>query len=759
MSTSDLDRITSFQSRFVNVLAVDEVADDNSEFIYNYYTVDQSTNESGYEDPIYAGITYETIGRSVPRDEVTKWELYFRGEVAFDGAFATKEELLPRYVLLRWTPSTVGWSESSNWVTRDTGDEALTHGSSGEIGGWSYLSEEMMDWTDVWNSSDWGGGGATYSWADSAQTTPLVGTYGAGASATPYSSTHLADFMIESISYEESFQNAVFTGLNFQPTGFDKDIYNILSGYALIQAVIDERNETSSTTGIAGAEGDLLDVASAFVEALGLDEMNSALKKLLLRALSDYQSVGFYENAGGEVRAFSNIASLVDFNAAINKSLAINIVKRAAESFDNVFAKQLVHDIRNKAYQITNQMSYAGGDTYARQRAAGFVDAGDVAITEGGNINIFQLIPSFAFDPETTNENVWPIGYIVEKFREQESGTLVNFDRTFVNGRLTDSYFDPHVLYGVRYLYKVRTVFITQFFAYNVMDESSMYDSPDSMTTTSEEFVARLLMASRGCPEIIIDTFDSTAPEPPDILDFSYNPDEGGMVVSWESPIYNEGDLASFQIYRRSSLYDPYTLIGEIKWVPDDEITARYDRVPERLIETSAIVKTFFTDKEFVTTDDKRYYAVCATDKMGFVSGYSCQYYVTYDELRQRTNAAYISRKGAPRPYPNLYIREEIFDIATASPLTTTLFDFFVDTMKDSDHTKMKIYFDPDVYGIVGASPGRSIIDEDHELVEDYAGTVVNAKGGSTPAYKIIILNTDLQKSEIVDIFVIDTRL
>ena len=739
--------ISSFQSKFVKVIISDEVEDQGSTFVYNFYTIDQSTNEEGFEDPFLTGITYSTLelARTFPRDELVMWEAFYKGELAMEGSMATRDQVIPRYVLLKWSEAVTGWSPTSNWVTEDTttdGDDPdRLEADTGSDYGYASLAREYTSWSDIYSESsdDW------VSFSEAAEATPLHGTFGAShlghasSFAPQYDATHdygMGDDefsgnrkMAESMNYEESFQNASFTGLNFQPTGFDKDIYNILSGYATIQIAIDETNETSSQASTDGDPGDLYDAASKFIEALGLGEMNLELKKLMVRALSDYQSMGFYENAGKDIRAFSNLANFVDFNGSINKSLAINIIKRAAESFENIFSKQLNATIRNKAFQITNLNAYQSSDA---QRGAGFVTGGydvstaDVVAVEGEDMSIFQLAPVDIFESDV-NENVWPIGYVIEKYRELDDGTLKSYGRIMVGSRLSNSLIDPNILYGHRYLYKIRTVFITQFFAYNVVDESVEYDDPDSIEGFTDSFVARCLMATRGCPEIIIDTFDKTAPEPPDILDFSFNPDLGGMVVSWESPIYNEGDLATFQIYRRNNLYEPYTLIGELKWVNDDEIYYRYDKVPHNIIENTDIVKTFFIDKDFGSTDNKGVYAVCATDKMGFVSGYSCQYYVTYDVLRQRTSAVNLSKKGAPRPYPNIYMNQDILeqDLGNMSVLKTTDFDFFIDTLKDSYHSNLKIYFNPDVYGIAGATPGRSDYEEDG-TARDYEGTVVN---------------------------------
>ena len=101
---------------------------------------------------------------------------------------------------------------------------------------------------------------------------------------------------------------------------------------------------------------------------------------------------------------------------------------------------------------------------------------------------------------------------------------------------------------------------------------------------------------------------------------------------------------------------------------------------------------------------------------------------VTYDRYRNRVNTRVISRSNAPKPYPNIFLNQ----------------DTFVDTMKMSGYTRLKVYFNPE-YIAVADQNGR---DMEHVKFN-------NSSEDNT--YKLMITNTDFQQSQTLDIKINDT--
>ena len=571
-------------------------------------------------------------------------------------------------------------------------------------------------------------------WASLASAQPQVGTQdeqAAGAGIQTY------------LAFEESINNSIFFGLNLQPLGFNSQIFGLYTTYYRISQLLDAGIATDVLTAYTDDVGDLYDAAGDFIDSYIVGTWPGTLdnerKRLLVRAFTNYQTLGFFD-AVDLSSTFGNIARLVDINASVNSKLAMNIMKRAAEQDINIFGSTF-DSLLPSAAQIQENASLI---------PPGIIDQADVSvITDGETWQPYQLFDMDNFPRDGTNpyDRAVPVGYVIDKFRESSSGEIVTFDRIYIEGAEANTYIDPLVAYGARYYYTVRTVFLTEFNAVNIAADETGTDEGQSL-------IARVLVASRGSALEVIDTIDEEAPQPPDTIKFSYDPEQDGLLIYWEYPPTPGTDIESWQVFKRKTLYEPYQLIKQIKW---SSFTNRYERVPNELIETTQVPKNFYTDKSF-STFSTGYYAVCAVDKHGYSSGYSTQYYVTYNYQSQRTNARKVSRKDAPKPYPNFYIEEEpIVYREGISMLDTTKFELFVDTMKSSGHNKLKVYFDPEYYTV---EDDRDPSDPSGDPLADPIIIPVFESGFDfgVPRYKLTILNVDLQKSEIVDISITETE-
>ena len=96
---------------------------------------------------------------------------------------------------------------------------------------------------------------------------------------------------------------------------------------------------------------------------------------------------------------------------------------------------------------------------------------------------------------------------------------------------------------------------------------------------------------------------------------------------------------------------------------------------------------TYYIDTEFDKT--KAYiYALAVIDARQLSSTYSTQILVSFDETSNKIQKEFISYAGAPLQYPNWYLKQ----------------NFFVDSMKDSSHSEVTVYFDPEVYKLIKQS-------------------------------------------------------
>ena len=191
---------------------------------------------------------------------------------------------------------------------------------------------------------------------------------------------------------------------------------------------------------------------------------------------------------------------------------------------------------------------------------------------------------------------------------------------------------------------------------------------------------------------------------------------------------------------KRSSIDEPFELLVEYDF---DNSQVKYKSVEDVSSELRQFVKRpmyHFIDTSF---DDRKtcIYTVRSVDAHGLISAYSEQIKVTYNQFTNKIDSELVSTRGASAQYPNFNIISRKF-----SP-----------TIKDSNHRRLKIYFDPEYLQLYeDAKQGGLENNRDLNLF-DFASS---NEGGSRKAakYKLQILNVDLQQSKIIDIVIADKR-
>ena len=95
--------------------------------------------------------------------------------------------------------------------------------------------------------------------------------------------------------------------------------------------------------------------------------------------------------------------------------------------------------------------------------------------------------------------------------------------------------------------------------------------------------------------------------------------------------------------------------------------------------------------------------ALCCIDARDLSSNYSMQFNVSFDRYRNSIVKDLISPSGAPKPYPNFYLKGTLTE----------------DVMKDSGHFRLSVFFDPEYLTVMDDN------DDDFELL------ATNLNGGS----------------------------
>lgn len=308
------------------------------------------------------------------------------------------------------------------------------------------------------------------------------------------------------------------------------------------------------------------------------------------------------------------------------------------------------------------------------------------------------------------------IGYIIDKYEipTDRRAPLLRRESIVVEAPRATSAIDFKVKYGAVYTYSIRAVAAVDFPAINE-------DTGQVLTVTS-------LVSSRATPRQTVDCTEKVPPPSP--ADFNITWDFGRRAprLAWGFPVNPQRDIKKFQVFRRRTIREPFQLVREYDFNDAQPRLPDLEEPEARLVTRSpGDPQSVYTDMRF-DQDSVWIYAVCAVDAHGLTSPYSAQYRISFNRFQNQIVKELVSRAGAPKAYPNLYLEQ----------------DLFLDSIQDSGHTHMKVIFNPEFLNL------RDNRGSDLELLS------TNETGGK---YRLQFINVDFQKQQDLDLFISDRRL
>jgi len=345
--------------------------------------------------------------------------------------------------------------------------------------------------------------------------------------------------------------------------------------------------------------------------------------------------------------------------------------------------------------------------------------------TDGQNDSFeptFTLIKTEPVQWPSEKVNTMTIGYILERIEVNEAGELVGTSRFLIDGASSTSFIDTKIAYGSTYTYSVRTVSLIQ----RVIDSDGNDDLPPGFYNSWS------LVSSRPSKMSIVEAIERVPPLEPDGVFYRYNYDGGGLVLRWQIPVGKQRDVKYFQIFRRKSIYDPFTCVAQIDFDDSTMVSTKREQVDPSNNFKFDSPTTSFIDSDF-NRESSYIYAIAAIDAHGLTSGYSAQSLVSFDRIKNVINLKNISKPGAPKQYPNFFIDPDLDDNIFVDSLTQ-------DAIFVSKKNKIKVYFDPDA-ATFSSVDGRT-------------GEIISTKNNNAAVYKLHLINIDRQKSTTLEIAV-----
>ena len=462
-----------------------------------------------------------------------------------------------------------------------------------------------------------------------------------------------------------------------------------------------------------------------------------------LQALSKLMDVNFESSDQSQILAEEIGVSKSDILPLISpygRDLQVNF--KAEEIVSDIYSRASENVMNSLVNKRQSHISVAGVNDISpisnidNKKKSQEIAQQFLAICQDNSVTLGDVEPTLKpFSTEDVQPDTSPtilgaslVGYVLSRSQFSSNGKIIGETKTWpIFGRNNTTFLDAEIIYGSKYAYSVRNVFRIDAIA----------DFTDDGLVNPKRIGC--LIASKPTHHVFVATEDNAPPSSPDGVFYRFNYDAGkGLMITWQMPSGRSRDVKYFQVFKRFSIYEPFTCIAELDFDDSTIKILKTETVREDLVRESkpGFPVTYFEDKSFNRDARPAIYAICAIDAHGLTSGYSTQTQVGFDRIKNKITLKNISRPDAPKQYPNFYVDPDLDDNIAVDSFTQ-------DAIFDSGRSRVDIYFTPDAR-IANTKSGNS-----------NSVFVTNSTAGS---YSMHVINLDLQKSDTATIYIEDLR-
>lgn len=487
--------------------------------------------------------------------------------------------------------------------------------------------------------------------------------------------------LLSSIVYEEDFASDSFTTINIDNKTIQKQ--TSVKFDKNLEKTIEKLNSTFDNT--TSNDGGLMDALLIATSQQAQNKGSIFSNSLISKRFDDLKKVKFTGQISNNV-----VYDLFLFSSG---SYGTN---NAFFASNLDFAKSQSEINKNLKFSISDHEFKPSIKTYANGSEAG-------SVTNNNGI-------------ATSNLKKELIGYLIEKIELLSDGTTRKCDDIVLSRGSTTSYIDYKVRYGAVYAYQIRALYKIK------------YPATDSETLSFK--LIESIISSRA-EMAYVETIEDIAPPPPVELNFVWDYDRfnpltatydyesgkpfpdtgtrGSLLLTWSFPNNRQLDIKKFQIFRRKTIDEPFELLKMIDFDDSVELAlnkffSKEDSIDSKLVKRSVInrqgglpaisvpIKIYYDD-EFLKSSEYIYSIACV-DAHGLSSNYSEQFKVSFDSYKNKITKKLVSIAGAPKPYPNMHLQQ----------------DLFVDTIKISNKKNLYVYLNPECYFVKNGDKEMKIL-------------------------------------------------
>lgn len=500
---------------------------------------------------------------------------------------------------------------------------------------------------------------------------------------SPVPKNYIRDNITKVLS-EEHFASEQYTSINISDQSIDQKMFHYISSSATL---LNKQSQDAHT-----AHGLALKTDSVTSDLVDFQ----FLSNYLVQPAED--GAFFFQKDAQRVRN-KIVNKLKDFHIQVqfNNSVVHSLIKRAT-----VFPESTFNSVYTPLYEMSRKLQ-----GQAQARGMRDLRADDYRTIAPEHVSLRKTKSTNA--ELATRARI--IGYIIDR-SEVQNGNVTKLEPIVIENPTAGNAIDLRVKYYSNYHYTIRSV--------------AEFTIPSIVEDTGELVVAKFLISSRPTTPIVVNCQEFTPPPTPADTRYIWRYEDEKLFISWAFPPNSQRDIKQFQVFRRSSILEPFQLVKQI-FFDDSVVPAPYHETPDaRLVEVTSQPKLSWVDDEF-TKDSTFIYALGTVDAHGIVSAYGPQTHISFNRYKNRLKAEQISPSGASRPYPNTFLNAEVFK----------------DSVVETGKYTMNVAFQPE---------HLRLIDKDNNdlgfLKTDVQGSL----------YRILVMNTDLAVSETVNITIKEQR-
>lgn len=362
--------------------------------------------------------------------------------------------------------------------------------------------------------------------------------------------------------------------------------------------------------------------------------------------------------------------------------------------YSNFVDKKTTDELLNIHQEI---QEFSNSDSFEKERDKNYLGP-------DSNRNILYSETNF----NASNSYYCHIGFLLQKYKIQNK-TEQLLDNMFIfNNTLKNESSDAFRKEGSNYINNFRFQIKDEAIRYGRTYEYYLHPVFIFCIPKKNDYYLKdfYLKTDTGITSGRIECKEYKRPNPP--TNIRFKPLKSSVKITWQKSYSSQGDIKGYQIYKRNSLSEPYSLVKQVDFFDVGNQGLKRNNIKSFDIISNQYHTTEYDDVNF-NFNIINFYAICAIDARGYTSNYSSQYGVKYNKNTKKCEIDLISSSGAPLHMPNLFLPKKTKFIENDNKVVENI-------VIENNIKKITLYSTPEFVNIVDDSETLQILKSNYKF-------------------------------------------